>query len=414
MPRPFGLRPFSPFRYNPYRIGTAFLDYGYRRYFDPAFDAPPSMPASWRIRHGPNVYPFPYNGKPKGWSTGYVVDSQPSGPQTGVITGQAAYRLARLSPLARLLQNFPGTNRWSAGIPHITDNSPGANAMTIVRDPSPPHDALPPARNFLVPQLVPVPAPVPALQPYRPLPPWRQLPLFNPMPWAVPSPRTPSYPEPYPVPRQRPGTRPERSPQPDPLLPLPDSAPENPPMPVQDFPPVEVPNVQSWETVIPMGRRAPRPLNRRGPPTHRREPPKQRDRENKGKMGRGLWNLLNAFGVASEGMDLVDAAWNALPRDRRSRSFHKGQYVRPNWRTRIGDVYRNWQHIDMDRFARNVVANQLEDAYYGISGRFWNPTGGRPMPNNDTRREIDEASPVGDSPIDFDKVVDEIWRALAP
>lgn len=331
-----------------------------------------------------------------------------------MITGQAAYRLENLRPLAYLLTKSPSTNRWSLGISRITDERRGANAMTIVRENSPLVNALPPARNFLVPQLVPIPAPVPALQPYRPLPPWRQLPLFNPMPWAVPSPRTPSYPEPYPVPRQRPGTRPQRSPDPDPLLPPPDSAPENPPLPDQDFPPVEVPNVQSWETVVPIRGRAPRPLNRRGPPAHRREPPRQRDRENKGKIGRGLWNLLNAFGVASEGMDLVDAAWNALPKGRRSRSFHKGQYVRPNWRTRIGDVYRNWQHIDMDRFVRNVVANQLEDAYYGMSSGFWNPTRRRPMPNNDTRREIEDASPVGDSPIDFDQVVDEIWRALAP
>lgn len=415
-PRPFGLRAFRPLRYNPYRFASGLLDYGYRRWFHPAFDAPPTLGATWKIRHGPNVYPYPYQVAPQGWATGYVRDADPVGPQTGLIVGQAAYRLENLRTLQYLLTKSPSINRWSAGISRVTDDVRGANAMTIVRSTSAFYNALPPARNFLVPIPVPIPPILPVPRSPLVLPPWRQPPMHQVAPVAVPSPRSPIYPEPYPVPTRRPAIRPARQPRPEYWpegLPVPEFEPYNPPWPDFDFPPVEIPNSRSWETTVhPSRSPRPRVSNGRGPRFHRREPPRPRERETKGKVAPVLWGLLNGFGIATEGMDLIDAAWNALPRDARSRSFYRGQYVRPAASTRAGDVLRNWDQIDLDRFARNFLANQMEDAYYGVSSGIWNPTRGRPMPNNDTRREIEENSPVGDAPIDFDEVVDVIWGAV--
>jgi hypothetical protein len=132
-----------------------------------------------------------------------------------------------------------------------------------------------------------------------------------------------------------------------------------------------------------------------------------RDRSSKSRLAGAAWGLLNAFGTFTEGMDLVDSAWRALPKNMRSKSFHKGRYVRPAWWKRARDVLANWRHIDGERFVKNLLANQMEDWYYGMRSQFHRFGQRGPRPGYQWR-EIEEAQPR----IDFDAIVDQIFDAI--
>ncbi len=76
----------------------------------------------------------------------------------------------------------------------------------------------------------------------------------------------------------------------------------------------------------------------------------------------------------TEGLDVTNAFWKALPRDRRTRGADQVQRAR--------DLYNNWQHVDLGEAFRNVVENEVEDRFFGAIGRGLGQFGratGRPV-----------------------------------
>lgn len=387
-PLPRAFRPLNP-------LGVA-LDYGdfYRRRMLPDSQVLPegekgSM-AGWFIRHGPNIYGAPYNFPPLNWAQGFIRDPE-YGAQTGLIQAQSTGTGANSRPtFSEYILAYPFEWRASWWIPNYQPTLRHANGLTLVKSGAGnvPTHKLAPAINLwpaTLPHIVPIinPARFPVA------PPARVLPLTYPViPRLPPLPQWPSQPNENPYQPAYPSV-PGRSPVTVPVV-----DPSNPPAPTEPLPirPVRpatsIPNVFALETWYDgKGVRT-----RRGPNRHRQKNPPPRQKEQKARLTKIGYALLNAFGEFTEGLDLMDAAWEALPKDLRSKSFHDGKYVRPNWRTRAADVYNNAAYIDPNQFVRNFVANQIEDTYVGVSSQVWNPprAGRRPIPNNDTRREIDE------------------------
>lgn len=414
-PQPqFGRR--LPFRRPSFGLASIAFDYADWYLQPPPNPAggilPPGNYAGWFVRHGPNVYGSPYNAMPPTfWADGFT--AIPTGPQTAVISGQAIN--PRFTSFARAVATAPLNPDWGLWIPN---NNPAidrfAQYICLVR-PNP--GGLPAAQGqAAIPRPVPAPFVVPARIPQ--IAPWA-MPAqhFNIWPTRSPLWHWPSQPNENPfqpaIPGRNPAPRPARSPR---VRPVPQPAPGIGPNPGgSPFPTPGgwvIPNEYALETVYtPNGR----PQTRPGPAFHRLEPALPPYRESpKGKWQQAGWDLLNAFGGLTEGQDLIDSAWKAIPKTKRSKSFYRGQYVRPAFWRRGLDVWNNAGSIDPNQFARNLLANQMEDWYYGMQSQFWNPprAGRRPTPNNDTRREVDQANRDAYGSPDFDQIVDEVFRQL--
>lgn len=91
------------------------------------------------------------------------------------------------------------------------------------------------------------------------------------------------------------------------------------------------------------------------------KPPGKKVKERKIRATGVLAAVYHGANTATEIQDFFDAAYKALPK--------KLQTARtPIQRDKA--VYRHWQDIDITQLAKNVVANQLEDAFYGGLGRL--------------------------------------------
>lgn len=231
----------------------------------------------------------------------------------------------------------------------------------------------------------PIPAPIKVIPPFW-LSPWWELPL-NPNHW------TPISPVPYRPPLHRPVWNPD----PDPF---PDSWPKS--REVGDNFPVRQPTPErppkERETVITRTR-----IRTRDRP-HWRRPPRVRDRERKYKMsGRG-WNLLGqillryasrTYGGVTEVVDLLSAIYSALP-DRLIAShpdIPKGEVIP----FMLGQIYENFDQIDINEAIYNIAANHIEDAAWGAyfrASRFVSERGpnydGFDRENSELQRELQE------------------------
>lgn len=116
-----------------------------------------------------------------------------------------------------------------------------------------------------------------------------------------------------------------------------------------------------------------------GPPTPTRpigrRPPGRRTKEKKvlsksKRIGIGIFNLMDFM---SESADIIDAIYEALPKDvqkrwargRRGAVDQFGQYGINGADWKLQAIYHNWHKLDAVAAVENIIKNELEDKVYG-------------------------------------------------
>ncbi len=98
--------------------------------------------------------------------------------------------------------------------------------------------------------------------------------------------------------------------------------------------------------------------------------------ERKGKAGQLGAALFKALDVISEGSEVVDAFYQALPqatrtewgrRNPKKRSDNQGQYGLGGAEWKAQALFHNWHKVDFGKAIKNVLANELEDRLYGAA-----------------------------------------------
>lgn len=91
--------------------------------------------------------------------------------------------------------------------------------------------------------------------------------------------------------------------------------------------------------------------------------------------GAGVY--LGVVNFVTEFSDLVNALYNALPRDLRLKPHFYRDPISGKWRTQIVSptqklevVYNNWKDLDGLKALRNVVVNEAGDRLYGTAGKL--------------------------------------------
>lgn len=121
-------------------------------------------------------------------------------------------------------------------------------------------------------------------------------------------------------------------------------------------------------------------------PRARRVGPKEKERKMKMPMGAGF--ALRIVNFATEGVDFLDAFYDALPPDKKKKT-KGGQIMRnvtPQEKARR--LYKNFNDLDIPQALKNLAANQAEDAFYGKIG-------------NKLKQASKAAQPHGNIPIGF-------------
>lgn len=98
---------------------------------------------------------------------------------------------------------------------------------------------------------------------------------------------------------------------------------------------------------------------------HKLTPPKKGTKERKGTLRAIAAGLGDIFGAATEGMDLIKAAHEALPEIYQAESWYNGQRITPSIKKQAVAVYRFYDKVDLDQFAKNVFLDSKEDALIG-------------------------------------------------
>lgn len=183
----------------------------------------------------------------------------------------------------------------------------------------------------------------------------------SPFPWT-------GLPETYPFPGALPGPAPRPLPYkmlplvpPNPFdgrwytSPLAPAPPKAPPI-VERMPPDPGRKLEHSFGVRPNGRTSSRTRQRK-----REDNRRKKDRKGKSRIVATAWRIINS---ATEAADLVGVAFDSLPKEIRDK--YRGATLFQKARA----VARHWEEIDINEFFVNLMANQLEDAIYGLWGRF--------------------------------------------
>lgn len=98
----------------------------------------------------------------------------------------------------------------------------------------------------------------------------------------------------------------------------------------------------------------------------RRPPIRGKEREQKKIMSLRNGSFLGEMlGIITEGADLLDAFFKALPRDVRDGYRWKGGTAF----TRLQYVVENLEHISIPKLVQNIIQDALEDAAFGKIGK---------------------------------------------
>ncbi len=132
---------------------------------------------------------------------------------------------------------------------------------------------------------------------------------------------------------------------------------------------------------------APRPRNRPAPQqaaAARSKPPPSNTKEIKGTAGKLGAKMFEAIDYISEASEVVDALYQALPKDVRKRwnrpdrpGDNAGQYGIDGADYKLQALWHNWSKLDVNEAIKNVLYNQLEDKLYGEAYRARNNLTGR-------------------------------------
>lgn len=75
-----------------------------------------------------------------------------------------------------------------------------------------------------------------------------------------------------------------------------------------------------------------------------------------------IWRVI---GSVTEAGDMIDIAFASLPK-----SIRQMYGKKPTPYEKARAVYRHWEVMDMNEFVHKLIANQIEDAIFGLWGRF--------------------------------------------
>jgi hypothetical protein len=84
-------------------------------------------------------------------------------------------------------------------------------------------------------------------------------------------------------------------------------------------------------------------------------------RERKGKVERGLWQALTAFGEYSEMGDAVNAIWKALPKSVQREAFKRNGYRHLLWEQKMLYITANMNQVDWGEAIPRVILGQIDD-----------------------------------------------------
>ncbi len=218
------------------------------------------------------------------------------------------------------------------------------------------------------PRWVPAGDPIPGTgTPAKPLIVFPHVPAFRPWPFGDAPlitpihPGAPATPAPRPVrnpyPRVRPLTpeMPDYGPRPG-QMPRPGGAPAPAPRPSPG--PGGAPEL----VINPSGRVQPRPN------PHRWQRPARGTKENKARFGPVLSFIWRSMGQITEGIDLIDALYEALPKRRKVQAYKlKGR--QPNPIEKMGLLYDYIDELNVGKAIKNVIKQEIEDRILGEFGK---------------------------------------------
>lgn len=94
----------------------------------------------------------------------------------------------------------------------------------------------------------------------------------------------------------------------------------------------------------------------------RRRDRNRNDPKYKSKIIGRIWRVI---GSVTEAGDMIDIAFASLPK-----SIRQMYGKKPSPYEKARAVYRHWEVMDMNEFVHKLIANQIEDAIFGLWGRF--------------------------------------------
>lgn len=119
-----------------------------------------------------------------------------------------------------------------------------------------------------------------------------------------------------------------------------------------------------------------------------RRPPGPKTKENKLRANSRLQVVLRALGGTTEFFDLVDAFYDALPKE-----LQKCKRGRKSFQCKANAVYRHWDKVDLDTALFNAAwANLVEDRISGMMGVPTKPFGRSQGTNVGVNKLLQEAN----------------------
>lgn len=190
------------------------------------------------------------------------------------------------------------------------------------------------------------------------------------MPWWVPLlPNLAPVAQPYEAP-----AKPLNVPRPDPWSPeSPDVGPRPAPKPVPDT--VPFPGLEPYITPVPRPAPAPSvsidPLApgkpQPGTRPHVPRPPGPGEKESKSRLGPLASAAWHHVGGITEGVDLINDVYEALPKDLKI-ALYKKLGRQPTPQEKVEAIFANLSKVDIPQALLNYINSQLEDMVFGIAG----------------------------------------------
>lgn len=92
---------------------------------------------------------------------------------------------------------------------------------------------------------------------------------------------------------------------------------------------------------------------------------RDRNRDDQKYRSKIIARIWRAIGSVTEAGDMIDIAFASLPK-----SIRQMYGKKPTPYEKARAVYRHWEVMDMNEFVHKLIANQIEDAIFGLWGRF--------------------------------------------
>lgn len=111
------------------------------------------------------------------------------------------------------------------------------------------------------------------------------------------------------------------------------------------------------------------------PPKFRDKPPQRRTHERKGQAQEAVGRMVQAAFAVTEGVDALDALWDALPDDVKRKTAksgvaRKGAFIGEGTRystpmDKFWALYRNYRSLNLSQAAKNLLINHIVDKIIG-------------------------------------------------